>query len=298
MRRMETIPERQSRVAARLARLSVDPPASLLLEGGTEAEREAMAIYWAQAVNCEAGGAVGSSAGGKGPCGACTACVQLAQRAHRDLFFFDFRAGPWADCMDELKAARRVMGEPPREGGRRVIVLFEAHGMLDPHANLLLKSIEEPGPYNVFVITTPQRERILPTLVSRSFTATLAWPPPGTELAADLGEGDAGDVAGLARAFYGFLASGKGLFAMTGGRGKVGKAVAERLVLLVQRDLAQALAGAPAEEGARLLAARLDREGLRRLDLALDQAKQSLDTKVNPSLVVDWLAVTARGWLG
>ncbi len=273
---METTLPRQGKALSRMLRLRQAPPASLLLEGGSEAEREAAALHWAMLLNC---GEVSAD----GPCGICANCRQLQERASRDFIFYDWRGGPWEGSIVELRETRRVMGETPREGPWRVIVLFEAHGMRDEHANLLLKSIEEPGPGNVFVITTPQRERILPTLVSRSFAMTLAWPPP--------------DVEELARAFYGFLHSGRGLFAFTGGRGKLGKPLADRLVLLVQRDLAQALKGAPEAEGARFLAGRLDLAALRRLDMALDQAKSSLDYKVNPSLVVDWLATTVRGWL-
>ncbi len=283
---MDDLLERQGRALERLFRLRAAPPAGLLLEGGSEAEREAMAVAWAMLLNCQAPTP-------EGGCAACAPCVQLAQRASRDLLFFDWRGGPWDGAIAELREARRIMGETPREGPWRVIVLFEAHGMRDEHANLLLKSIEEPGPGNVFVLTTPQRERILPTLVSRSFVTTLAWPPPGAELAAPLPGGE-GDVAELARAFYGFLTTGRGLFGLTGGRGRLSKLLADRLVLLLQRDLAQALKGAPEAEGARLLAGRLDLRGLRRLDAALLQAKDSLDAKVNPSLVVDWLATSLR----
>lgn len=285
---------RQSKALEQMRRLRAAPPASLLLEGGSEAEREAAALFWAMLLNCEAAAENATEAG---PCGGCARCRQLAERASRDFILYDWRGGTWEGSIEELRETRRVMGETPREGPWRVIVLFEAHGMQDPHANLLLKSIEEPGPGNVFVITTPQRERILPTLVSRSFAMTLAWPPPGTELDAPLPEGT-GDVAELARAFYGFLGNGRGLFGLTGGRGKLSKPLADRLVLLLQRDLAQALKGGAESEGARFLAARLDLAALRRLDLALDQAKQSLDAKVNPSLVTDWLATTVRGWLG
>lgn len=283
---MDTFLKRQSGAVGRLARLAHKPPASLLLEGGSQAERRAMSLFWAAAVNCTA-------LSGAGPCGACPACVQMQGQASRDLFFFDFSAGPWKDVIDELREARRVLGEPPREGARRVVALFEVQGMLDEHANLLLKSIEEPGPFNVFVLTAPQRERILPTLVSRSFVMTLAWPRPTS---APQGEGAAEDPAAvLAAAFYGFLATGRGLFAHTGGKGKLDKAQAEAFVIAAQRDLAQALSGAATADGARFLAERLDLARLRRLDLLLDQARESLQTKVNPSLVVDWLAVTARG---
>ena len=44
---METTLPRQGKALSRMLRLRQAPPASLLLEGGSEAEREAAALHWA-----------------------------------------------------------------------------------------------------------------------------------------------------------------------------------------------------------------------------------------------------------
>ncbi len=40
-----------------------------------------------------------------------------------------------------------------------------------------------------------------------------------------------------------------------------------------------------------------DADFLRRLGLALTEAKGALDYRVAPALVLDWLAATVHGWL-
>ncbi|WP_029897529.1 hypothetical protein, partial [Desulfohalovibrio reitneri] len=273
-------------VLTRLRRLAEAPPGSLLLEGGSEADREGMATRWAMLLNCE-------GAPEERPCGVCAACRRIEEGASRDVLRFDWRGGPWKGSVEELREARRIMGEPPRDGRARVIILFEAHGMRAEQANTLLKSIEEPRAGNHFVLTSPQRERVLPTLVSRSMVLTLPWPEPGGE-ALSTPEGEEGeDPEGWARAVYGFASSGRGLFPLTG-KGKMERGLVERVTVVLSRDLAQALSGRAEGDGARLLAG-MDPAALRSLDLTLDQAKQALDAMARPALVLEWLAVELRG---
>ena len=157
-------------------------------------------------------------------------------------------------------------------------------------ANTLLKSLEEPNPATCFVLTAPQRERLLPTLVSRSWVATLAWPAAGGPAGADGGDW----VAALTE----FAATGKGWFARTAGRGALDKDTALAVLLACQADLARAMRGEAGNGLADALARRLGAEGLRKLDLALGHAQDALTlpTPVSPALVLDWLATRVRSW--
>lgn len=80
--------------------------------------------------------------------------------------------------IDEVRALRPLLGEPPRFGRKRVIVMAEAQALGIEAANSLLKVLEDPCPDTCFVFTAPQRERLLPTLVSRGWVVTLPWPDP------------------------------------------------------------------------------------------------------------------------
>lgn len=269
---------------ARLRTLSVRPPQSLVMEGASVAGRMAAALAWAKALNC-----ADRDSGG---CGACMTCRQIDERAYRDLIVVDrqfFDDDPKTANIDQIRALLPVWGQPPHGAGRRVTIFAEAQDLHPSAANLLLKTLEEPRPGNVFVLLAPQRERLLQTLVSRSFVLTLPWPesaPP---------EADAAEwIAALLR----FWDSGQGWFERTGTKGAADRGLALRILSGLSRELALALAlppgDAPAQRQESSTARRLARlgpAGLRRLDLVLATAQEALTQPTAPvALVLDWLA--------
>lgn len=276
-----------ARVKDILDRLGASPPQVLLFEGGDSAGREEAALYWAARLNCASRAAA---------CGSCPACVQIAawraagETVLRDLFVFDGRAGHIK--IDPIREIIPVFQQPPVGDGRRVVIFIEAQELTREAANTLLKSFEEPNPGTVFALTAPQRERLLPTLVSRSWVLTLGWPAT-RDASRDAGVREW--VAGLA----GFAATGRDWFSRTAGKGAVDKDTALAVVLACQRDLALALQGEPGPGPAGALWRSLGAEGLRQLDLALSHAQDALTlpTPVNPALVLDWLATRVRSWL-
>lgn len=263
-----------------LARLRTAPPGCLLFEGGDADARLAAAMHWAKLVNCEPL----AEAGGDAPCGSCGPCVQIGQGVFADLVVFDTREGNVP--IEELRRMRMKLGEPPRGNGLRVVVLAEVQDLRNESANLMLKSLEEPRPGNVFVLTAPQRERILPTLVSRSFVMTLPWP---RAQAVEQSE----RMRGYAAAFLEFLAHGRGWFEKTSSKGGLDRQEAYEVVAALERLLIGAMADSE-DPLARALAQRLGPAGLRRLQLALDQVRRGLDHQVTPALCLDWLAASTR----
>ncbi|TVM35973.1 DNA polymerase III subunit delta' [Oceanidesulfovibrio marinus] len=299
----------QARVRGHMQRLAENPeaiPQVILLEGGSASDRLSMALFWTALLHCRgpepaAEPAQMSMLGAMAPvpeaepepeerpCLTCTSCMQALTGANRDLYLLDGREEMIK--IDAVREVRSVLGEPPRDHPVRVIILAELHNSRIETANALLKSLEEPRPGNSFVLLAPQRERLLPTLVSRSFVLTLAWPHgEDVQSASDDGE----TTARLAEGFAVFLETGKGWFSITGGKGAVSRNVGlgfcnalERAILAVLTDRAGSdrLAGA--------LASRLDPQALRGLDIAVDQAAQALGMQVNPALTLDWLATRA-----
>lgn len=270
-------PDRQEHVLRRFGALAAHPPQSLVLEGGSAAERSALALAWAKRLNCPQGG-----------CGQCEICRQIDERVFRDLIVVDrqfFEEHPSANKSDveKVRELRPVWGQPPHGDGCRVTVFPEAQNLNEFIANTLLKTLEEPRPGNVFVLTAPQRERLLPTLVSRSFVLTLAWPQAA---------GGESDAAEWREAMLGFWENGRGWFNRTMSKGSLDRDLAQRVLVEIMRVLALALAGSAAPEAVRL--ARLfDAPALRRLDLALAQGQEALTAQVNPALVLDWIATRA-----
>ena len=313
VRAFTTAPE-QARTRGFLERLAETPPQVLLLEGGSADDRLAAAHYWLALLNCEArhpslaslqeqsrspvlpglspppspaqdSGATPGDERPTAPCLDCTACRGIITHLHRDCFFWDGTAG--SIKIDEVRALRPVLGEPPREARFRAVLFREAQALGEAAANSLLKSFEEPRPNTSFILLAPQRERLLPTLVSRGMVLTLPWP-----LAEDAAGREA--LAPWEAALCTFLRGGRGLFELSGSKGALDAALAHALVNLCRRALVQSIKdrtlGAPPREGLESIFARLPEARMRMLDEALAECQESLIYSVNPALVIEWLA--------
>jgi DNA polymerase-3 subunit delta' len=262
------------RIVRYLDILAENPPHSLLLEGGDSASRFSMAQYWTALLNCREA---------RRPCSSCPTCLQIQEQVFRDMEIVDGRETQILG--EHVRNVRSLMGQPPHGEGRRVIILAEAQNMDPPAANVLLKSMEEPGPGNVFVLLAPQRGTLLPTLVSRSFVLTLPW-----RESSSCSDG----IVEWEEALVAFLRTGQGWFSRTGKKNNVDADLAKRLLLRCQKGVILYSKG---EEGTAL--SRCLKAGNRslpfdRLENVLAHGLAALDKRVNPALVLDWVAV--RFW--
>ena len=219
------------------------------------------------------------------PCLECPECIRMLTHLHRDCFFLDGLAG--SIKIDEVRSIRAVLGEPPREARRRIVIFREAQSLVEAAANALLKSFEEPRPGTSFVLLAPQRERLLPTLVSRSVVLTLPWP-----------FGDSSDqrdrLAPWEASLCMFLQSGRDFLERSGAKGAVDAPLVHDLTNLCRRALTRCLTaqqcGTVPGESLESLLARMPLQRLRMLDEALAECQDSLMYNVNPTLVLEWLA--------
>lgn len=282
---------RHERAFSFLQALAASPPRVILLEGGDAAERAGAALYWAMALNCESAENPGAA-----PCFTCPVCLKFLARMHRDLFFLDGASG--SITIDEVRAVRATLGEAARESKVRVVILSEAQSLTEAAANAMLKSLEEALPATVFVLTAPQRERLLPTLVSRSWALTLAWPDPLVGRDAESENGNENEkLRGWAATATEFLATGRGLFGRTGARGVEG-AAALALIIACQRAVAQVFSGVSAanvppgaspEADLTRFFASLPEDRLSMAIAVLAEGQESITAQVNPGLVADWV---------
>lgn len=150
----------------------------------------------------------------------------------------------------------------------------------DEAANALLKTLEEPSPATVFVLLAPQREQLLPTLVSRSFCLTLPWPDSRAQDA---------DLAPWEEALAVFLREGRGFLDRVSAKGAMDAALAGRVLLCCQKALARVLAeetDCPLDDA---LAA-LDARGRAVCCRWLAEAQEALQYGVTPARVLEALA--------
>jgi DNA polymerase-3 subunit delta' len=69
--------------------------------------------------------------------------------------------------VDDARAAIRFMAMTPAEGGWRFVLVDGAELLQPQAANALLKTLEEPPPRSVLMLTTAAPDRLLPTILSR-----------------------------------------------------------------------------------------------------------------------------------
>ena len=143
-------------VAAQLKEGDVSHAWVLIGPSGSGKKPAALAI--AAALNCPIEPGVG--------CGECSPCARILRQRHPDVHHV-IPEGPLipVDTIREM-----VIPEATRstfEGAAKVFVIEEAHRMNEPAQNALLKTLEEPQPDVVFVLTTDQEEEILETIRSR-----------------------------------------------------------------------------------------------------------------------------------
>jgi DNA polymerase-3 subunit delta' len=100
-------------------------------------------------------------------CAALIGCElrRVEQRIHPDLFAIEPEGQ--TILVDEVRRMRRDLHMRPFEAQRRVYLLLDCHLLRDESANALLKSLEEPPSYVVFVLVTDRPRRLLPTIRSR-----------------------------------------------------------------------------------------------------------------------------------
>lgn len=268
----------------RIDSLGAAPPQVLLLEGGSETQRLEMARYWACRCNCPEAASTGH------PCLTCRTCLQTAAQEHFDILGFDGRIPNKQDeenpgliralNIANVRNLKRMLQEPPHGTGYRVILLMGLEGFRSSAANGLLKSMEEPSPTSLFVLLTPQREQLLPTLVSRSFCMTLPWPNP---------EAVADNDASLRKELAAFLQTGQGFFTKTGSK-NFDLAQAQEILAELRKVQIRLLAGNTTDSGELEGALRpLGKLTLAQTCRFLDEAQNALALAVNPTRVIEAL---------
>jgi len=112
----------------------------------------------AKAVNC-------LTSGGRGePCNACASCQSVTSGTALDVIEIDAASNRG---IDEIRNLREKVNFAPNVARHKVYIVDEVHMLTDAAANALLKTLEEPPPYVVFVLATTEAHRLLPTILSR-----------------------------------------------------------------------------------------------------------------------------------
>ena len=155
----------QERVLGYLkAALSRDRLAHAYLFLGPEGVgKESVARALAGALNCATPLEDGDA------CGVCPSCKRLAAGTHPDYLVIrpTSRERPPKITIDQVREFRRVTAYPPVGGGWRVALIKPGEDMRDEAVNALLKTLEEPPPQHLLILTAGVEADLFPTVVSR-----------------------------------------------------------------------------------------------------------------------------------
>ncbi|HEX7962663.1 MAG TPA: DNA polymerase III subunit gamma/tau, partial [Terriglobales bacterium] len=98
------------------------------------------------------------------PCGVCDSCNEI--RAGNDFDVIEIDAATNRG-IDEVRRIREEARSQPARDRYKIFILDEAHQITDAAFNAILKTLEEPPPWAVFMMATTQPEDIPQTIRSR-----------------------------------------------------------------------------------------------------------------------------------
>ncbi len=119
--------------------------------------KTSVARILAKALNCEHGPT-------DTPCGACSACLEIARGAALDVIEID---GASNTSVNDVREIRDEVLFAPQKGRYKVYIIDEVHMLSNSAFNALLKTIEEPPPYVVFIFATTEVHKVPATIRSR-----------------------------------------------------------------------------------------------------------------------------------
>ena len=127
-----------------------------------------IARIFAKTLNCAEGPA-------EDCCDACEACIEIREGKSLDVLEMDAATHTGIDDIRELREGAQY---PPSKERHRVFILDEAHQLSASAWNGLLKILEEPPPWCVFLFCTTEPHKIPATIESRSLHFAFRSPTP------------------------------------------------------------------------------------------------------------------------
>jgi len=98
------------------------------------------------------------------PCNKCTNCVDITQGSSVDIIEIDAASNRG---IDDIRSLRESVKYVPVKCKYKVYIIDEAHQITDAAFNALLKTLEEPPSYVVFILATTEFNALPLTIVSR-----------------------------------------------------------------------------------------------------------------------------------
>ena len=180
-----------------------------LISGPKGSGKRTLAKLLAAAILCREGGK---------PCGACLPCRKVMNNSHPDFITVDDPEKKTVS-VELIRQARADIYIQPNESDHKIYLFPRAQDMQGPAQNALLKVLEEPPSYGVFILLTDNPEKLLPTVRSRCTELALQPLSEGLlrqTLAKDFPEADGDTIAAAIARSGGYLGQARDLLEQGG----------------------------------------------------------------------------------
>ena len=128
-----------------------------LFTGTRGTGKTSIAKIFAKAINC-------LNPKNGSPCNECEVCKSLNGAGSVDVYEIDAASN---NRVDEIRDLREKVKYPPVNCRYKVYIIDEVHMLTDSAFNALLKTLEEPPEYVVFILATTEVQKLPATILSR-----------------------------------------------------------------------------------------------------------------------------------
>ena len=97
-------------------------------------------------------------------CNACESCVAFNEQRSFNIHELDAASN---NSVEDIRALIQEVRIPPQIGKYSVYIIDEVHMLSQGAFNALLKTLEEPPSYVIFILATTEKHKVLPTILSR-----------------------------------------------------------------------------------------------------------------------------------
>lgn len=131
---------------------------SYLFCGSRGVGKTSCARIFAKTINCEHRTADGEA------CNECDSCRAFNNGTSMNIIELDAASN---NGIEDVRNLIEQVQVPPAQGKYRVFIVDEVHMLTQASFNAFLKTLEEPPSYVVFILATTEKQKIIPTILSR-----------------------------------------------------------------------------------------------------------------------------------
>ena len=164
----EVVGNKQARALLERAITDGSVSHAYLLVGPDQIGKTTLALEFARLLQC-----TGRAADDTEACGVCAACRKTAHGTHPDVSVLEPPAGKQWLPVEQVRELLRTAYLAPYEGRWRIFVLPNVERLRAESVNALLKTLEEPPPGVLLLLTSTEPEQLLPTVTSRCQVVSL-----------------------------------------------------------------------------------------------------------------------------